>query len=119
MDESLGLRDPVQLLEQDLTGSQESLQPAIISRSNMKSEQEDSSRYQKSSDRSRYQNNSDRLMHNDNSNMDEATINDILGQMGMQEASPQGKTPMEPGTPDHLGNTHISIDINDSMQLEA
>ena len=60
--------------------------------------------------------------------MDEATINDILGQMGMQEASPEGKvpqTPSEPGTPnegetpDHLGNTHISIDINDSLQLEA
>jgi len=25
--------------------------------------------------------------------MDEATINDILGQMGMQEASPEGKAP--------------------------
>ena len=51
--------------------------------------------------------------------MDEATINDILGQMGMQEASPEAKTPAtsnDPGTPnDHLGNTHISIDINDSM----
>jgi hypothetical protein len=63
-------------------------------------------------------------MQPDNSNnMDEATINDILGQMGMQEASPQAKTPVEPGTPgtpsDHLGNTHISIDINDSVQLEA
>jgi hypothetical protein len=51
VEESLGLRDPVQLLEQDLTGSQESLQPAIISRSNMKSEQGDSSRYQGHSDR--------------------------------------------------------------------
>jgi hypothetical protein len=40
--------------------------------------------------------------------------------MGMQEASPEGKrTPMEQSTPDNLGNTHISIDINDSMQLEA
>jgi hypothetical protein len=42
-------------------------------------------------DSSRYQNNSDRLMQPDGSNMDEATINDILGQMGMQEASPDAK----------------------------
>ena len=39
-------------------------------------------------DSSRYQNNSDRLMQPETQNMDEATINDILGQMGMQEASP-------------------------------
>ena len=69
-------------------------------------------------DSSRYQNNSDRLMHNEGSNMDEATINDILGQMGMQEASPEPKNQsqsIDDGTPDNLGNTHISIDINDSM----
>jgi hypothetical protein len=63
---------------------------------------------------SRYQNNSDRLMP-ENSNIDEATINDILGQM--QEASPMGKSQID--GEDNLGNTHISIDINDSMQLEA
>ena len=39
-------------------------------------------------DSSRYQNNSDRPMQPETQNMDEATINDILGQMGMQEASP-------------------------------
>lgn len=52
----------------------------------------------------------------DSSNMDEATINDILGQMGMQEASPNAKSQtMKQDSPDQLGNTHISIDINDSM----
>jgi len=46
----------------------------------MKSEQ-DSSRYQ----------NSERFKP-DTSKMDEATINDILGSMGMQEASPDSKS---------------------------